>query len=304
MDKPTIQAAVWRAADQLFAAGVRPTVANIREITKRGSAGTINPALKDWWHDLSCRVSDRDRRPDVPEPVADAMCQLWAASLDRAERSLLAHKEDADRQVQEAKAIQASAERSVEQAQQHCRLLEEQLADLRLSCAALQRQLAAESALRGESDSRIRDLRVEAAKSMADMHASIMRLEKQSELEKDRYQSMERSLAAQADESKLMRRQAEKRLADLQAASASMETHYREQVLEYQQRCARQSERAELLEQRIAMLEHDLKQAGERTHALMSENIELRSLTSRALVGARTTSNTARLRVSRLKKRR
>jgi hypothetical protein len=301
MDKPTIQTAVWHAADQLFAAGVRPTVANIREITKRGSAGTINQALKDWWHDLSCRVSERDRRPDIPEPVADAMCQLWAASLDRAERSLLVHREDAERQVKEAKALQASAERSGEQAQQRCKLLEEQLADLRLSCAALQRQLAAETALRSESDSRIRDLRVEAAKSMADMNASIMRLEKQSELEKDRYQSMERGLAAQADESKLMRRQAEKRLADLQAAAASMEAHYREQVLEYQERCARQSERAELLEQRIAMLEHDLKQAAERAHALMSENIELRSLTSRTLVPTRTSP---RFKASRLKKRR
>jgi flagellar biosynthesis GTPase FlhF len=301
MDKPTIQAAVWHAADQLFAAGIRPTVASIREITKRGSAGTINQALKDWWHDLSCRVSDRDRRPDIPEPVADAMCQLWAASLERAERSLHVHRVDAERQVKEASASQAAAERSAEQAQRQCRLLEEQLADLRLSYAALQRQLAAEAALRSESDSRIRDLRAEAAKSMADMHASIMRLEKQGELEKERYQSMERSLAAQADESKLMRRQAEKRLADLHAASASIEAHYREQILEYQERCARQSERGGLLEQRISMLEHDLKQAAERAHALMSENMELKSLASRALVPTRTSP---RFKAARLKKRR
>jgi chromosome segregation ATPase len=299
MDKPTIQAAVWHAADQLFAAGIRPTVANVREITRRGSAGTINQALKDWWRDLSSRVSSRERRPDVPEPVADVMCQLWATSLDRAEHALLAYREDADRQVTEATALLASAEKSREQAEHRCRMLEEQLAVLHLSYAELQRTLAAETALRNESDSRIQSTRKEAARAMADMHASLMRMEKQCEMEKEHYQTMERNLAAQADESRLMRQQADKRLADLQADAASKEQAYRIEVLGYKERCARQSERSTLLEQRIGKLEFELNQAAERIHALIRENTMLRSVSSQALARF-----SPRFKASRAKKRR
>jgi chromosome segregation ATPase len=301
MDNPTIQAAVWHAADQLFAAGIRPTVANVREITKRGSAGTINQALKDWWRDLSSRVSSRERRPDVPEPVADAMCRLWATSLDRAEHALLAYREDADRQVTEAKALLVTAEKSRGQADIRCRMLEEQLAALQLSSAELQRNLAAETALRKESDSRIRSIREEAAKVVAEMHASLMRMEKQCEMDKEHYQTMERNLTGQADETRLMRQQAEKRLADFQADAASMEQAYRTEVVDHKERCARQSERSALLEQRIGKLELELDQALERIHTLISENTMLRKVSSQAPGGARIS---ARLKASRAKKRR
>lgn len=301
MDKPTIQAAVWRAADQLFSAGIRPTVANIREITQRGSAGTINQALKDWWRDLSCRVSTSERRPDIPEPVADAMRQLWACSLDRAEHALHAHREDADRQVNEAMALLAGAEQSKEQAIQRCRVLEEQLAALQQSGAELQRALAAEAALRNEADARIRSIREEASRAVADMHALLVRVEKQSEAERERFQAMERNLVAQADENRLLRQQAEKRLADLQADAAEMERAYRAEVLEFKERCARQSERSVLLEQRVGMLDLELNQAANRIQSLISENAMLGKLSSRALLASRISP---RLHAARLKKRR
>jgi hypothetical protein len=301
MDKPTIQTAVWHAADQLFAAGVRPTVANIREITKRGSAGTINEALKEWWRDLSARVRTQNHRPDVPEPVAHAMSQLWATSLDRAEHSLLVHKEDADRQVKEAHALQLSADQSREESERRCRALEEELAQIRLSSAEVQRALAAETALRNESLSRIKSIREEAANAIAGMHASLVRMEKQSELEKEHYQEMQRNLTAQADESKLMRQQAEKRLADLQVDAARMEQSYRSELFDHKERCARQLERCALLEQRISALELELNQATEKMHGLISENTMLSSLSPRAIVGA---GITPRLRTSRAKKRR
>lgn len=301
MEKPTIQAAVWRAADQLFADGIRPTVANIREITKRGSAGTINQALKAWWHDLSDRVMKADRRPDVPEAVADAMCQLWAASLDRAEHALHVHRLDAERQVSEAKERQSAAEKRLEQAELHCQMLAQELASLQLSNADLQRALAAEAALRQDAEARIRMVKEEAGKLAADMHAAVVRVEKQIELEKERYRSMERNLTAQADRSKALRKQAEQRLAELQAACANAENAYRTEVLGHKERSARQSERCALLEQRIAALETELKQTTHSMQSLMNENTLLRSFPSRTLIAAKTSS---RLKALRTKKRR
>jgi chromosome segregation ATPase len=301
MDKPTIQAAVWHAADQLFSAGIRPTVANIREITKRGSAGTINQALKEWWRDLSCRVNAQERRPDVPEPVAEAMCQLWATSLDRAEHALQTYREDAEQQVKHAKAQYALADLSRAQTEERCRALEEEAAALHLSNAELQRNLAAESALRKELDSRAKSIREEAGKAVAEMNASLLRMEKQCELEKEHYQTLERSLTAQAADSRRMRLQAEKRLAETQACAAATEKALRAEVLEYKERCARQSERSALLDERIGMLEFELNQAKDKMHALLSENTMLGSLTAGALVPARIA---ARMKTYRVKKRR
>lgn len=301
MEKPTIQTAVWRAADQLFADGVRPTVANIREITKRGSAGTINQALKDWWHDLSHRVTKTERRPDVPEAVADAMCQLWTVSLDRAEHALRTHRENAERQVSEAQALQSDAEKRRTQAELRSRMLEQQLEALQRSHADLQLALAAETALRKDAESRIRSAKEEAGKLAAETHASIVRVEKQIEVEKERYRSMERNLMAQADRNKALRKQAEQRLAELHAAFADAEIAYRAEVLDCKERSARQSERCALLEQRIAVLENELKQAAQHIHSLLNENTMLKSLPAQTLIAAKTSS---RLKALRMKKRR
>ena len=81
MRTQTIQDAVWQAADQLMAQGIRPTVANVREITQRGSAGTINDALKDWWQELAKRMSVQSVHPDLPDTVAALMQQLWQLAL-------------------------------------------------------------------------------------------------------------------------------------------------------------------------------------------------------------------------------
>jgi hypothetical protein len=135
----------------------------------------------------------------------------------------------------------------------------------------------------------------------ADMHASIVRVEKQIELEKERYRSMERNLTAQADRNKALRKQAEQRLAELQAACADAESAYRAEVLGYKECGARQSERCALLEQRIAALEIELKQAAHNMHSLLNENALLKSLPSRTLIAAGTSS---RLKALRMKKRR
>jgi chromosome segregation ATPase len=290
MDKPTIQSAVWHAADQLFADGIRPTVANIREITKRGSAGTINQALKEWWHDLSRRVTTSEQQLDVPDAVADAMRNLWAASLERAENALLAYKEDAERQVAEAKSLHAAAEARSKQTEEQNHALEKQIDELHATNVGLQRSLAAEAALRKEAESRIQAIKAEADRMSIAIGT-----------EKERCRTMERRLTAQAEENKTMRRQAEKRLADLQAASAAMENAYRAEILECKERGARQSERTAFLEQRITVLEHELHRAGEKIQSLLNENTMLGTLSSRPLLAAKTSP---RGKLMRTKKRR
>src|SRR4030065_164620 len=98
-----------RAADELLADGQRPTVANVRNRIGRGSAGTINAALQEWWADLSQRLAQAGSRPEVPAPIAEAMSQLWAAALEQAHNALAEYRHEADRKVAEAADTAATA---------------------------------------------------------------------------------------------------------------------------------------------------------------------------------------------------
>ena len=78
----SIQEVVWQAADELMAQGVRPTVANVREITQRGSAGTINDALKEWWQQLAKRISLQQQvEAQIPEEIIGLVQQFWQQAL-------------------------------------------------------------------------------------------------------------------------------------------------------------------------------------------------------------------------------
>jgi len=108
---------VMIAADELFKEGIRPTVANIRKKTQRGSATTINQALHEWWQSLSDRINVAESRPDIPEPVFEIATELWTSALAQAdqtlakERKTLKHyKEDVDYKLETALFSQQAAE--------------------------------------------------------------------------------------------------------------------------------------------------------------------------------------------------
>lgn len=272
MHKQTIQSAVWQAADQLFTQGIRPTVVSVREITQRGSAGTINASLKDWWRHLSQQIAASDKRPDVPEPIVESLRQLWAAALEQADLSLLSQQQESERLVKEAQARQAEALATQEAAQQQCLELTAKFNALESEYTKIQADFAAEAALRRQSESRIQAVKEEAKIISDDMHASVARMEKQMLIEDERYKSMERNLVAQADENKVLRKQLEKRLLDLQSDWQKKETAYRTENAEYKELLSTQSERSRQLEQRVLLLNDEIILSKQQVQSLLSQN--------------------------------
>lgn len=275
MNKQTIQSAVWQAADQLFARGVRPTVVSVREITQRGSAGTINTSLKDWWANLSQEIAAKDKSPNVPEPIVESLRQLWSAALEQADIALTSHRQEADRLVKEAQERQAEAIAAQESAQQQNAASAVKIKELELEYAKSQAGFAAEAALRHQAESTIQAVK-DAAKVIADdMYASVSRMEKQMQIEDERYKSMERNLVAQADENKVLRKQLEKRLLELQSDWQKKEVAYRTEQTEYTNLLLKKSEENRLLEQRVLTFSEELALLKQQTQSLFNQNLTL-----------------------------
>ncbi len=72
---------VSAAADQLVAAGERPSTERVRLALGRGSPNNIAPLLERWWAQLAQRLHARESLPGVPESVAAAFADAWAAAL-------------------------------------------------------------------------------------------------------------------------------------------------------------------------------------------------------------------------------
>lgn len=79
---------VFEVADNLLAAGKRPTQQMVRNELGTGSLTTINKALNDWWQGLGVRLLESSKRPDIPEPVFDSANALWQQALAYAEHQL------------------------------------------------------------------------------------------------------------------------------------------------------------------------------------------------------------------------
>lgn len=88
---------VLEAADKLLQQGVRPTQQNVREELGSGSISTINKALNVWWRQLGARISEKQQRPDLPEPVVESANRLWQQALGYAEHAFAERKEEMDR---------------------------------------------------------------------------------------------------------------------------------------------------------------------------------------------------------------
>lgn len=172
---PSIQQAVWQAADQLMAQGIRPTVANVREVTRRGSAGTINDALKDWWQDLAERLSNRIPQPDVPQPVIEMTRELWAKSLAHGEEAFAALREECLATARAATDEKQAALTALEQLRlQHQQLLE-QRERLREAEKDLLSRLSTESTQRTEAENRWQQLQ----EKQSDLESARSQLEKE-----------------------------------------------------------------------------------------------------------------------------
>lgn len=192
---PSIQQAVWKAADQLMTQGVRPTVANVREVTRRGSAGTINDALKDWWQDLAERLSNRIPQPDVPEPVIEMTRQLWEMSLKHGEEAFKTLREESLEQARKAEDERQLAVQALEQQRHRLEDLQVRAEHLQAAEKELLSGLAAEQARRQEAENRLQQkeallneqetLRTQVEKELALLAAQYQGAEQQWQVERE-----------------------------------------------------------------------------------------------------------------------
>ncbi len=267
---PSLQQVVWKAADQLMAQGIRPTVANVREITRRGSAGTINDALKDWWQHLSERLNNRIPRPDVPEPVIELTRQLWEMSLAHGEQAFGALREECLTETQTAKAALNVAQQALEQLGYQHAALQELSARLQESEKDLTARLAAESGQRQEAETR----QQQAQSAWQEAEAQRTNLEKELALLAARYLHAEQQWLAERES---LQRQSEQEVRNWQARQEEWQQTARSQesrLLQTEQHLLAAQQENRQLQQRIESLQQEITRlrlqgsAGDRKEAL------------------------------------
>jgi DNA repair exonuclease SbcCD ATPase subunit len=91
---------VHSAADELVAAGERPTIERIRAHLGTGSPNTVTRWLETWWQELGNRLQAQQRRlavPGAPEAVAALAGEWWTLALEHARAA--AHESNASDRV-------------------------------------------------------------------------------------------------------------------------------------------------------------------------------------------------------------
>lgn len=180
MRQLTIQEIVWQAADQLMAQGIRPTVANVREITQRGSAGTINDALKVWWQNIAQRISLQQQvQAAIPEEISHLMQQLWQQALVAGEEAFAVLKKQAEQQIETAETIKIAALERQQKAENQVLNLEAKLTKSQQKEQALQSQLATEQALHQQEKQQLTSLQQQAKQSIAELESVKNQLERE-----------------------------------------------------------------------------------------------------------------------------
>ena len=92
---------VHTAADDIVAAGERPTVERIRAHLGTGSPNTVTRWLETWWQGLGARLEAQHRRigiPEAPEAVMALAGEWWTLALEHARTAAaeaLTHERDA-----------------------------------------------------------------------------------------------------------------------------------------------------------------------------------------------------------------
>lgn len=83
-----IYARIRAAAAELAAAGIWPTVTEVRSRLGSGSNTTINATLKEWRQEFLARMALTAKRPDWPQGLAAAFDTVWQQACHEAESNL------------------------------------------------------------------------------------------------------------------------------------------------------------------------------------------------------------------------
>jgi chromosome segregation ATPase len=108
------QGAVFEVADVLLAAGEEPSIIAVQERIGGGSYSTVKRYLDDW---KVQRQVTQQQAMEVPEEIVtrgnEFMRRLWAVATTLAEQSVAQLRDDAQRQVADARAALATAETAI-----------------------------------------------------------------------------------------------------------------------------------------------------------------------------------------------
>lgn len=180
---------IFEAADQLAAAGQKPTLEAIRQITG-GSYTTISPALNEWKARQAAKATPL--REPAPQAVADRLAEVgaevWSIALELANARLAAEREALDKARADLEADRAEATELADR-------LAAQVEELQSRLASIE---AAEQAARIEAD----DLRNQLAAAQEQAHTAEARAaELRTELDRAHHESAQaRQALAEARE--------------------------------------------------------------------------------------------------------
>lgn len=262
------RALVMQAADALLADGIRPTVANVRARTGRGSASTINAALKDWWQDLGQRMARAQISPEIPAPLLEAADALWAAALKQADEALATYRADADKSVAEAHAGARDALLARDEAQAKLQDSLDSFRALENVRLELERRLTAESERRQMAEARIAQAQAEADRRERELRDRIEGIETLMKHERERSDGMESRLSLEVSEQKTAREQSETRHRRDTEVWREEKNRLSHQVQQAHQRSAE-------LQGRLSTLEVQLADARDRQAGLHTEKENL-----------------------------
>lgn len=201
---------VWGAADLLIAEGLRPTIERVRQKIGRGSPNTVSPMLEGWFATLGPRLGVSHERKRAagegwPEPVQQAIMQLWDSAQSSA-------REAAQRDLQSAQST-LDAERATLAAQQQVLLKKEH--DLSAKLLAADELLAVMRGQVGDLTGRLKQADSKLAKQDDDLRALRLRLADLENLrltDQQRHEAQEANHAAERQRLEDRSNQAERRL--------------------------------------------------------------------------------------------
>lgn len=205
---------VHTAADEIVAAGDRPTVERIRAHLGTGSPNTVTRWLETWWQKLSERLAAQHRSitlPEAPEAVATLAGEWWTLALQHAhatalealaaDRATLQVGREALRQEREALAAETAALRGQVDSAVHAeRLASTQAAELQRLVSQLERRVeemafdrdaaiarvAEATAARQALDARIHELQEAARSERESLSQHVRAVEERAHAEVDR----------------------------------------------------------------------------------------------------------------------
>lgn len=263
-----------RAADELLAEGIRPTVVNVRDRIGRGSASTINAALQEWWAGLSQRLADARSQPDLPAPLVDAMRQLWDAALAQAHGALAEYRAEADRKVVAATENTSAAITARDEATMKLGTLQKNYQELTDTRLDLERRLTVEAERHQVAERRIQELQAEADRRIQEARDRIDQLEGLLSRERDRCDQMEVRLTQQVEEQKVARSKVEAKYKEEVTEWRKEKQQLLIQYQEVHQRLAESQGRNAALTDQITALQADQQALRNDKDRLLAECVE------------------------------